>query len=114
MSAGRGGLPWPVAAHRRALDCRRVRVLQIEHGGAAGSGADPAHGKSNHYIKEGTAMKIEFEGTLLKFHPENKSETAQLDQLWKMVIGCVADGKKLVPVGQFIPGTSASANFHIE
>lgn len=59
-------------------------------------------------------MKIEFEGTLLKFHPENPAETAQIDQLWKMIIGCVAEGKKLVPVGQFIPGTSTSANFHIE
>jgi len=59
-------------------------------------------------------MKIEFEGTLLKLHPENPGETAQLDRLWKMIIGCVAEGKKLVPVGQYIPGTSASANFHIE
>ena len=25
-----------------------------------------------------------------------------------------ANGKKLVPVGQYIPGASASANFHIE
>jgi hypothetical protein len=63
---------------------------------------------------EGTAMKIEFEGTLLKFHPESPSETAQLDQLWRMIIGCVAEGKKLVPVGQYLAGTSASANFHIE
>jgi hypothetical protein len=70
--------------------------------------------KSNHGTQEEKAMQIVFEGTLLRFHPENAGETAQLDQLWKMIIGCVADGKKLVPVGQYIPGTSASANFHIE
>jgi hypothetical protein len=59
-------------------------------------------------------MKIEFEGTLVKLHPENAQEIAQLDKLWRVVVGCVAEGKKLVPVGQFIPGTSASANFNVE
>jgi hypothetical protein len=59
-------------------------------------------------------MKIEFEGTLLKFHPENPAETAQLDRVWKMIIGCVAEGKKLVPEGQYIRGASTSANSHIQ
>lgn len=81
------------------------------------TGRPPAAGcnpERNQEKQEEAAMKIEFEGTLLRFHPDNPDETAQLDRLWKMIIGCVEEGKKLVPVGQFLPGTSASANFHIE
>lgn len=51
---------------------------------------------------------------MLKFHPESPSETALLDRLWKRIIGCVVEGKKLVPVGEYLPGTAASANFHLE
>jgi len=44
-------------------------------------------------------MKIELEGTLLKMTPENDREKTELSQLWSIIIGCVSDGKKLVPVG---------------
>lgn len=59
-------------------------------------------------------MRIEIEKSLLRLHPETPEEAAGLDRLWKLVVGCVAEGKKLVPVGQYLPGTSPSANFSIE
>jgi len=59
-------------------------------------------------------MKIEFEGTLVKLRPETAEEGTQLDRLWKVVVGCVAEGKKLVPVGQYLPGTTPTANFNVE
>ena len=59
-------------------------------------------------------MKIELEGTLLKMTPENDREKDELNQLWTIIIDCVKDNKKLVPVGQYIPGMKEVATFNIE
>lgn len=59
-------------------------------------------------------MKIELEGTLLKMTPENDREKAELNQLWRIIIGCVNEGKKLVPVGEYVPGSKEVAVFNIE
>lgn len=59
-------------------------------------------------------MKIELDGSLLKMTPENDREKTELNRLWKTIIGCVKEGKKLVPVGEYIPGTKEVAVFNIE
>lgn len=59
-------------------------------------------------------MKIELEGTLIRMTPENERERNELNQLWTIVIGCVNEGKKLVPVGQYLPGIKEVAVFNIE
>jgi len=59
-------------------------------------------------------MKIELEGSLLKMTPENAREKEELNQLWTIIIGCVSEGKKLVPVGEYIPGVKEVAVFNIE
>ncbi|MEW6713545.1 MAG: hypothetical protein AB1306_00435 [Nitrospirota bacterium] len=59
-------------------------------------------------------MKIELEGSLLKMIPENERERTELNQLWTIIIGCVNEGKKLVPVGEYIPGVKEVAVFNIE
>jgi len=59
-------------------------------------------------------MKIELEGTLIKMIPENDREKKELNQLWSIIIGCVEEGKRLVPVGQYIPGSKEVATFNIE
>jgi hypothetical protein len=59
-------------------------------------------------------MKIEIEGTLLKMTPENNKEKDDLAKLWNMVVDCVRDNKKLVPVGQYTPGLKETAMFNIE
>ena len=59
-------------------------------------------------------MKIELEGSLIKMTPENERETTELNQLWTLVIGCVSEGKKLAPVGEYIPGVKEVAVFNIE
>jgi hypothetical protein len=46
--------------------------------------------------------------------PENDREKKELNQLWNVIIDCVKDNKKLVPVGQYTPGIKEVANFHIE
>jgi hypothetical protein len=59
-------------------------------------------------------MRIELEGTLIRMTPENDTEKAELNQLWTVIIGCVDEGKKLVPVGEYIPGIKEVAVFNIE
>ena len=59
-------------------------------------------------------MKIELEGSLIKMTPENDAERTQLNQLWTLIIGCVSEGKKLVPVGEYLPGVKEVATFNIE
>ncbi|HBH61645.1 MAG TPA: hypothetical protein DDX85_07910 [Nitrospiraceae bacterium] len=59
-------------------------------------------------------MRIELEGSLLRMTPENAREKEELNQLWTIVIGCVSEGKKLVPVGEYIPGVKEVAVFNIE
>ena len=59
-------------------------------------------------------MRIELEGTLIKMTPENDSEKQELNQLWTILIDCVKENKKLVPVGQYIPGMKEVAVFNIE
>lgn len=59
-------------------------------------------------------MKIELEGTLIRMTPENEREKTELNQLWTIIIGCVSEGKKLVPVGQYLPGIKEVATFNIE
>ncbi len=59
-------------------------------------------------------MKIELEGLLIRMIPENDREKEELNQLWTIIIGCVNEGKKLVPVGEYLPGIKEVATFHIE
>jgi hypothetical protein len=59
-------------------------------------------------------MKIELEGTLLRMTPENEREKTELNQLWTIIVGCIDEGKKLVPVGEYLPGSKEVATFNIE
>lgn len=59
-------------------------------------------------------MKIELEGSLIRMTPENETEKNELNQLWTLIIGCVNEGKKLVPVGEYLPGVKEVAVFNIE
>ncbi|MEW6116475.1 MAG: hypothetical protein AB1553_06195 [Nitrospirota bacterium] len=59
-------------------------------------------------------MRIELEGTLIKMYPENNREKEELNQLWTIIIGCVSEGKRLVPVGEYLPGIKEVATFNIE
>ncbi len=59
-------------------------------------------------------MKIELEGSLLKLKPENEREATELNQLWTLVVDCAKENKKLVPVGEYLPGVKEIAVFNIE
>ena len=59
-------------------------------------------------------MKISVDRNVVELTPENAQETASLDLLWKVVIDCYGNNKKIVPMGQYVPGHDTLARFHIE
>jgi hypothetical protein len=59
-------------------------------------------------------MKISVDKNVVEISPESEQETAALDVLWKIIIDCYGNNKKLVPMGQFIPEVDSLARFNIE
>ena len=59
-------------------------------------------------------MKIELEGTLVNITPETDLEKKQINNLWMILIDCVNKTRKLVPVGEYLPGIKEVAVFNIE
>jgi hypothetical protein len=59
-------------------------------------------------------MKITMEKSLVEVTPESDSETKSLSALWDVLVDCARFNKKLVPVGEFVPGVTKQARFTIE
>ena len=59
-------------------------------------------------------MKIAIDKNVVEISPASDEETKQLDTLWKILIDCVGSSKKLVPIGEYLPGQSKFARFAIE
>jgi hypothetical protein len=59
-------------------------------------------------------MKISRDNTLVELTPETPEEVKDLEALWRVIIDCVKSNKKLVPVGEYIPGQKEIARFNIE
>ena len=59
-------------------------------------------------------MKISMDKNLVEFTPENDKEKEELNELWKVVVDCVKFNKKLVPVGEYLPGKNDFARFAVE
>ena len=59
-------------------------------------------------------MKINIEKNYIELTPEKASETAKLEELWKIIVDCARFNKKLVPIGEYIPSKNNLARFAIE
>jgi hypothetical protein len=59
-------------------------------------------------------MKITIEKNLVSLIPENNAETAGVERLWRMLIDCVNETRKLAPVGEYVPQKKNAAAFYIE
>ncbi len=60
-------------------------------------------------------MKIEMVKSRVVFSPENAEEKAKLESLWKVLIDCVDNSRKLVPIGEYVPQKGETgASFYIE
>ncbi len=59
-------------------------------------------------------MKISVDRNVVEITPESAQEKASLDTLWKIIIDCYGNNKKLVPMGHYVPGINDFARFNIE
>jgi hypothetical protein len=60
-------------------------------------------------------MQIDIKKSRVMLTPENESEKVKLTALWKIMIDCVKDTRKLVPIGEYVPAKgNQGASFHIE
>ena len=59
-------------------------------------------------------MKISIDRNVVEFVPENAQETGDLETLWRIVVDCVNESKKLTPIGEYIPAKNNLARFTIE
>ena len=59
-------------------------------------------------------MQINIDKNVVEFTPENKAETASMEVLWRVIIDCIKESKKLVPIGEYVPSKQNLARFVIE
>ncbi len=59
-------------------------------------------------------MKITMDKNIVEFTMENLRETADMEVLWRVMVNCVADNKRMEPIGEYIPAKSNVARFIIE
>ncbi len=59
-------------------------------------------------------MKIQIDKNVVEFLPENEQETASMETLWRVVVDCAADNKRMTAIGEYIPSKQNLARFHIE
>lgn len=59
-------------------------------------------------------MKITVDRNVVEFSPETPQETAELEVLWRVVVDCVRESKRLTPIGEYVPVKANIARFVIE
>ncbi len=59
-------------------------------------------------------MKITIDKNIVEFTMENNQETADMETLWRLLVDCVQDNKRMEPIGEYIPAKSNVARFIIE
>ncbi len=59
-------------------------------------------------------MKISIDKNVVEFVPANSEETAALETLWRIMVDCMKDNKKLEPIGEYVPQKENKARFVLE
>jgi hypothetical protein len=59
-------------------------------------------------------MKINIDRNIVEFMPEDPQETSSMEVLWRVIVDCLRENKKLVPIGEYIPVKENLARFTIE
>lgn len=59
-------------------------------------------------------MKITVDRNVVEFKPNGSQETAEMELLWRVIVDCMKENKKLVPIGEYIPQKENLARFTIE
>ena len=56
-------------------------------------------------------MKIAIDKNVVEFTMETAQETTDMEVLWRLLVDCVADNKRMEPIGEYIPSKSNVARF---
>ncbi|MCI5147698.1 MAG: hypothetical protein D3923_19710 [Candidatus Electrothrix sp. AR3] len=59
-------------------------------------------------------MKLVVDKNIVEFTMDTPQETADMEVLWRLMVDCVADNKRMEPIGEYIPTKSNVARFIIE
>ncbi|HID97124.1 MAG TPA: hypothetical protein EYP57_02910 [Thermodesulfobacteriaceae bacterium] len=59
-------------------------------------------------------MKITVDRNVVELVPESPRETEELQLLWRVMVDCLRENKKMVPIGEYIPTKQNLARFVIE
>lgn len=59
-------------------------------------------------------MKINVDRNVVEFLPDNEQETASMEVLWRVIVDCARENKKMVAIGEYIPMKENLARFVIE
>lgn len=59
-------------------------------------------------------MKIHVDRNVIEFLPENAQETASMETLWRVVVDCAGDNKRMTAIGEYVPVKENLARFVIE
>ena len=59
-------------------------------------------------------MEISVDRNVVEFKPGNAQETVAMELLWRVIVDCMRENKKLVPIGEYIPTKENLARFVIE
>lgn len=59
-------------------------------------------------------MKIRVDRNVVEFTPDGPRETQEMELLWRVIVDCMRENKKLVPIGEYIPQKENLARFTIE
>lgn len=59
-------------------------------------------------------MDISIDRNVVEFRPENVKETEAMELLWRIIVDCVRESKKMVPIGEYIPEKENRARFVVE
>ena len=63
---------------------------------------------------QGGDMDIRIDKSVVEFTPESAKETKQLEELWRIIVDCARFSRRMVPIGEYLPGQKNMARFAIE
>ena len=60
-------------------------------------------------------VKIDIDKGKVTLFPEKPEEKAKVEAIWRVLVECMGDSRKLVPIGEYVPQkSSGGASFQIE
>jgi hypothetical protein len=59
-------------------------------------------------------MQIRIDDNVIELRPENQQETGQMETLWRKLVDCLGENRRLNPIGEYIPLKDNVARFFVE